>query len=350
MNEELRARARELRSQGMGFSSIGKELGISKTSAYKLASDVEVIVKPEGEAGFLDVIDRFQRLLRDYGIKDVERVSDYVASQAADIFTSPQALRRALVDQMISPAKALSLTKMWASSEGLAIPQEMRVETVGETGAREPDKWSLIGGNPTRDPDGQLTWLQCLQLLQAGQQPQGDNGGLKELRQEIASMRDQLQEERMKALTGQIATVAASVASLNEKLAGGLTGRTEIDILHEVATGGLGELHELRSDVKGWLFQSQVLPPPKSAEERKERTAKLKQAVQTDAEIETLGRKLFFREGAPKAEAQVRGNPPAPPPRGRAPECYWGTPDGCFNKGRYPQCRDCQYKDSVRGG
>ncbi|GAI64983.1 unnamed protein product, partial [marine sediment metagenome] len=168
--EELQAKARELRSQGMGFGSIGKELGIPKSKAYKLAHDAEAT--PGGEAGFLDVIDRFQQVLTDYGVKDVQRVSEYVASQAADIFSNPKALRRALIDQMISPAKALSLTKMWASVEGLNIPPEM-AEEAGETGARQ-DKWSLIGSTPTRDSDGPYSFLQCLQLLQASQQPQGE--------------------------------------------------------------------------------------------------------------------------------------------------------------------------------
>ncbi|GAI61861.1 unnamed protein product, partial [marine sediment metagenome] len=57
--EELQARARELRNQGMGFDSIGKELGIPKSKAYKLARDAEAA--PGAEAGFLDVIDRFQQ-------------------------------------------------------------------------------------------------------------------------------------------------------------------------------------------------------------------------------------------------------------------------------------------------
>ncbi len=297
--EELQVKARELRSQGMGFGSIGKELGISKSKAYKLAHDAEAA--PGGEAGFLDVIDRFQQVLTDYGVKDVQRVSEYVASQAADIFSSPQALRRALIDQMISPAKALSLTKMWASVEGLNIPQEMAEET-GETGARQPDKWSLIGSTPTRDPDGPYTWLQCLQLLQASQQPQGNSEGLKELRQGIDSVRNELQESRTKALTGQIATVAAKVTALNERLDHGLTGRTEMDILHEVATQGFGELHGLRGDVKVWL-QSQELPPPMTKQEREVQKTRLGAAVKADAEIEAIGRRLFFREPQQGARA-----------------------------------------------
>ncbi|MBA7524437.1 hypothetical protein ES705_16575 [subsurface metagenome] len=335
---ETQVKARELRSQGMGFGSIGKELGISKSKAYSLASDEEVIVKTEGEAGFIDVIDRFQHLLRDYGVKDLQRVSEYVASQAADIFSDPQALRRALVDQMISPAKALSLTKMWASVEGLNIPQEMMVEAVGETGARQPDKWSLIGSTPTRDPDGPYTWLQCLQLLQASQQPQGENGGLKELRQEISSVRDELREERTKALTGQIATVAEKVTALNERLDHGLTGRTEMDILHEVATQGFGELHGLRGDVKVWL-QSENLPPAKSTEEREVQKTRLGAAVKADAEIEAIGRRLFFREPQQGARAPQTtltgslGKTPAP----REPE-----PPVLKAESRLVTCSRCQ--------
>ncbi|GAI70047.1 unnamed protein product, partial [marine sediment metagenome] len=261
--EELQARARELRNQGMGFGSIGKELGIPKSKAYKLARDAEAApgaeATPGSEAGFLDVIDRFQQVLKDYGVKDVQRVSEYVASQAADIFSNPKTLRRALIDQMISPAKALSLTKMWASVEGLNIPQEMAEEAVGETGARQ-DRWSLIGGTPTRDLDGPYTWLQCLQLIQAGQQPRGNDDGLKELRQEIVSVRNELQDERTRALTGQIATMAEKVTALNDRLDHGLTGRTEMDILHEVATQGFGELHGLRGGCQGVVAVTESPP------------------------------------------------------------------------------------------
>ncbi|GAI59713.1 unnamed protein product, partial [marine sediment metagenome] len=44
-------------------------------------------------------------------------------------------------------------------------------------------------------------------------------------------MRDELREERTKALTGQIATMAEKVTALNDRLDHGLTGRTEMDIL-----------------------------------------------------------------------------------------------------------------------
>jgi len=36
-------------------------------------------------------------------------------------------------------------------------------------------------------------------------------------------------------------------------------------------------------------------------------------------------------------------------PEGPAPECYVGTPEGCASKGRYENCRDCQYRDFTQG-
>ncbi|GAI80096.1 unnamed protein product, partial [marine sediment metagenome] len=187
--------------------------------------------------------------------------------------------------------------------------------------------------------------------------------GLKELRQDIASVRNELQDERTRALTGQIATMAEKVTALNDRLDHGLTGRTEMDILHEVATQGFGELHGLRGDVKGWLAQSQVLPPRKSSEERTERTAELRQAVTTDQEIDEIGRRLFFRESqpgeaAPKAEVQVRERKSEPLSGNRAPECYVPRENrtrGCANadpeKGNLKShCRTCLYKDVFVSG
>lgn len=34
-----------------------------------------------------------------------------------------------------------------------------------------------------------------------------------------------------------------------------------------------------------------------------------------------------------------------PKPEGPAPECFGGTPEGCASKGRYENCRDCQWRD-----
>ncbi|GAI69224.1 unnamed protein product, partial [marine sediment metagenome] len=100
----------------------------------------------------------------------------------------------------------------------------------------------------------------------------------------------------------QIGTLTSKVGELTERVADlgkPAIGRTEMDILHEIATEGIGvlksELPGFRKDIKEALG-STVLPPAKSAEERKQRTTKLKQAVEADRDIEEIGRRLFFSE------------------------------------------------------
>ncbi|GAI92393.1 unnamed protein product [marine sediment metagenome] len=36
-------------------------------------------------------------------------------------------------------------------------------------------------------------------------------------------------------------------------------------------------------------------------------------------------------------------------PKGPAPECFEGTPEGCASKGHYENCRDCQWRDFAQG-
>ena len=76
-------------------------------------------------------------------------------------------------------------------------------------------------------------------------------------------------------------------------------GRTEMDILHEIADKGIDlaktELPGLRKDLRDAL--STVAPPlGKTSEQREDRKKKFKQAIDTDQEIEELGRRVFFTE------------------------------------------------------
>jgi hypothetical protein len=76
-------------------------------------------------------------------------------------------------------------------------------------------------------------------------------------------------------------------------------GRTEMDILHEIATEGIElaktELPGLRKDIKEAV--GSVVPPlGKTAEQREERKKQYRQAIDTDKDIEELGRRVFFQE------------------------------------------------------
>jgi len=148
----------------------------------------------------------------------------------------------------------------------------------------------------------------------------GGGKGDEALKQQVASlektltdMREDRYKEQIESQKQQIGTLASKVGELTDKVADlgkPATGRTEMDILHEIASEGLGvlktELPGFRRDIKE-AIGSTVLPPGKSAEERKERTTKLRQAVEEDRGIEEIGRRLFFGEGREAVSPQPGG-------------------------------------------
>jgi len=76
-------------------------------------------------------------------------------------------------------------------------------------------------------------------------------------------------------------------------------GRTEMDILHDIAEKGIDlaktELPGLRRDIKE-MVGGISLPSSKTSEQREDRKKQFKQALDTDREIEELGRRVFFTE------------------------------------------------------
>jgi hypothetical protein len=150
---------------------------------------------------------------------------------------------------------------------------------------------------------------------------------LAELRKTLDDMKEQRYREQIESQQRQIAALTDKVSELADlvvDLKRPVTGRTEMDLLHEVADKGLEviktELPGFRRDIKE-AFMGGALPPPKSPEERKERTERLRQAVQRDKEIEEIGRRLFFGEGRETAPQPGETAPPQPtsPPQPAAP-------------------------------
>jgi hypothetical protein len=126
---------------------------------------------------------------------------------------------------------------------------------------------------------------------------------LGELKKSLDDMKEQRYREQIESQQRQIGALTDKVGELADLVADlkrPVTGRTEMDLLHEVASEGLGviktELPGFRRDIKEAIVGG-ALPLPKSPEQRKERTEKLRQAVQIDKEIEEIGRRLFFGEG-----------------------------------------------------
>jgi len=126
---------------------------------------------------------------------------------------------------------------------------------------------------------------------------------LSELRKTIEAMKEEKHNQEMASLQGQIVSLQKThegqmreILDKMEDLKKPTSGKSEMDIISDVASGVLGEAKGLRSDVKE-VLRDKGLPPAKSAEQREERKGKYQKALQTDQEIEEIGRRLFMGEG-----------------------------------------------------
>jgi len=134
----------------------------------------------------------------------------------------------------------------------------------------------------------------------------GETGGDSALKEALTEMRqsvNEMKEERYRdQFAGQqkqiqdLSTVLKQTLDTISDLQKGRVGRTEMDIIHEIVTGGKEELSGLRKDVKE-AFTSSSLPLGKSAEEREGRKQRVRGALKTDQDIEEVGKRLFFPQG-----------------------------------------------------
>jgi len=126
---------------------------------------------------------------------------------------------------------------------------------------------------------------------------------LTEMRKSLDDMKDERwreqfagQQRQIQDITGVLSKTLETISDLQK----GRTGRTEMDILHEIAEKGIDlaktELPGLRRDIKE-AVGSISLPQGKSTEQREDRKKKYKQAIDKDKDIEEIGRRLFFTEG-----------------------------------------------------
>jgi len=79
-----------------------------------------------------------------------------------------------------------------------------------------------------------------------------------------------------------------------------VTGRTEMDIIHEVASEGISAIKTEAAGMRGLIkdaLAGGMLPPQKTPEQRETRKEGYRKALRRDQEIEELGRRLFFGEG-----------------------------------------------------
>lgn len=190
---------------------------------------------------------------------------------------------------------------------------EIRMATEGETGGTLEQARELrrMASENKKEPSELPAWmtdpLEFIKAVRAiSPEPKGDEG----LRTEMAGLRkavDDMKEERyrdqittqqqqIQILTNKVGELVDTVTELRRPA----TGRTEMDIIHDVAEGVLGEVRGARTDLKGFL-QSQALPMPKTPEQREARKVRFREAVETDRRLEILGRRVFFGENIPEA-------------------------------------------------
>lgn len=181
------------------------------------------------------------------------------------------------------------------------------IEMLGKAGEKMKIYREALGGGEGKLPE----WMtDPVKFIETVERISGGGKGDEALKQQVTSlektltdMREQRYKEQIESQQKAISTLTDKVGELSDLVADlkrPVTGRTEMDLLHEVATEGIGviktELPGFRRDIRDALAGG-ALPAPKTAKEREDRTAKLRQAVQTDKEVEEIGRRLFFGEG-----------------------------------------------------
>jgi hypothetical protein len=103
------------------------------------------------------------------------------------------------------------------------------------------------------------------------------------------------QQKQLQDLAGVLNKTLEAIGDMKKER----VGRTEMDILHDIAEKGIDlaktELPGLRRDIKE-MVGGISLPSSKTSEQREDRKKQFKQALDTDREIEELGRRVFFTE------------------------------------------------------
>jgi len=172
--------------------------------------------------------------------------------------------------------------------------EQMRIlrESFGGGGSAVPN-WMT-------DP---VAFIEAIKSITGGK---GEDSALKEslvaMQQTIETLKEDrwhaqfdAQQKQIQDITGVLSKTLEAIGDMKKER----IGRTEMDILHEIASEGIGlaktELPGLRRDIKE-AISSVALPPGKSSEQREDRKKKFKKAIDTDSEIEELGRRVFFSE------------------------------------------------------
>ena len=176
---------------------------------------------------------------------------------------------------------------------------------------RAAETWKTLrdglGGGPSTQPawmTDPVAFVEAVRKIAGG--PEGDSAtreALAEMRKSVDEMREQRYQDQFAGQQRQIQDMANVLKQTLDTIADlkkGSTGRTEMDIIHDIASGGIDflktELPGMRRDIKE-VFSSAGLPAAKTTEERETRKKQTRKAIKTDQDIEEVGKRLFFPQG-----------------------------------------------------
>jgi len=191
---------------------------------------------------------------------------------------------------MLDKLEKLGMLKKGEGGEGVLLAQLDALGLLKKTGGGEGGEGDL------------LSKLSSLGLLRKAGDEEGTGlkSELSELRKTIEDMKDERHKQEMLNLQGQIVQIQKThegqtreILDRMEELKKPTTGKSEMDIISDVATGMLSEAKGLRTDVKE-VMREKGLPPAKTTEQREERKDKYRKALQDDQDIEEIGRRLFM--------------------------------------------------------
>lgn len=338
--DEQRGKALSLKAQGESLAQIGKELGVSKSSVSRLLGEGKPPKEPSVDETFMDGESRFSKLLRDYGLtKEAGRICSYISSQGEGVYTNLQAIRRCLVEQGVAAGRIPAIVRHWAAQERQSIPSDLERDLITEmpipkpVRQEQPDRWSLIGDTPARDPEnGQYNWLQCLQLLEARKQPvpsQSSPGS-----DIVTIVLNQLKESNVQNQQLLQAMLDQRFSTLEQRISAASQDRREsskIDVMASGLEGILGEARGIRADVKGvalmQLAKGEALPPPRSPQQNQAFAKGMEVAVRRQELTQRQAANLWaggqpltkdeeeeLREIVLRAQQRPAARPPTPPP------------------------------------
>ena len=197
------------------------------------------------------------------------------------------------------------------------------IEVLGRAVEKMKVYQEAFGGGARQSPDWMtdpLKFIETVERISGG--GKGDEAlktELAELRKSLDDMREERHREQVEVQQRQIGALTDKVGELTDlviDMKRPVTGRTEMDLLHEIADKGLEviktELPGFRKDIKDAVIGG-ALPLPKSAKEREEQTQRLRHGVKKDREIEAIGRRMFLGEGGETGEPAAPTSEPAPP-------------------------------------